>query len=502
MRFFLIYILLNFYLLSFSFSHFATGENIVIPVGERSAVPVEDSIVEATLKVDLRTKNFQNSLWYMHNFVYSGTTFSIGPNLFVTNFHVLNEILKNEISIKDIIFQQKDDYSHLKIKRIVAVSALYDLVLFETEQSVRSYLNIADNLSQSNEKLLILGYPQMEFKEIKQTGKVVDSKYLYIFLHVDHSKLEGTSGSPVLNTEGQVVGVASTGTINMLSVIKLDHLKGLIAGDVGLNCFDLDTVMCIEAEMKNLRNSAEQGYFPAQYILATNYYIGLGSTKQDFKLAFDWMKKPAEQGYAPAQYLLGLKYYYGVGTERDFELAFDWMKKPAEQGYSPARYSLARMYYNGIGTKQDFKSAFNWMKKSAEQNYSPAQYDLAVMYYYAKGTKRDIDSMLYWMKKSAEQNHPPAQYDLAMMYYNGEGTARNLELAFDWMKKSAEQNHPPAQHNLASMYYNGEGTERDFELAFDWMKKSAKQGYAPAQQFLENFFYSYQSGHYNNLCYV
>ena len=471
MRLFLIYIFLNFYLLSFSFPHFAIGENIVTPVGERSATPIEDSVAEATLKVDLRTKDSQNSVWRMYNFVYSGTTFSIGPNLFVTSFHILNLMLKNESSIKNIIFQQGEDIFLLTVKRIVAVSALYDLAIFETEKSVTSYLNIADNLPQSNEKILILGYSQRKFKEIKQTEKAVDSKYLYTLFSVDHSRLEGTSGSPVLNTEGQVVGVASAGTINMLFVIKLDHLKGLIAGDVGLNCFDLDTVMCIEEEMKNLRNSAEQGHAPAQYLLGLKYYSGV-ETKQDFKLAFDWMKKSAEQGYALAQRALAGMYYNGVGTERDFELAFDWIKKSAEQGHALAQHLLAKMYDYVQGAKRDIDSVLYWYKKSAEQGYVLAQYILALRYYSGVDTKQDFRLAFYWYKKSAEQGYAPAQHLLANMYHYGVEVDKDLKLAFHWTQESAEQGYTPAQYILASMYYYGVGVDKDLELANYWLEKS------------------------------
>ena len=79
-------------------------------------------------------------------------------------------MLEEESSIEDIALQQKEDVSHLTIKRVIAVSALYDLALFETEENVANYLNIANHSPQSDEKFVIPGYPQRNFKEMKKTG--------------------------------------------------------------------------------------------------------------------------------------------------------------------------------------------------------------------------------------------------------------------------------------------------------------------------------------------
>ena len=475
MKFFLVSLFLNFSLFGYPFAK------------SHSLPSSEISIAESPAESVLQTESVQDSVWRIHNIISTGTAFAIEPNLFVTNFHVLYFMLE-KVTLESIVLDQKASSSRLKIKRIVAVSTLYDLAFFETEQNVTSYLSIAENPPQPNKELFILGYPEGELKEMKNTGKLTGNGHYYT-VSINHSHLRGASGSPVLDKERQVVGVLFRSSVNHLVVIKSKHLKGLIAGKIGLNCSDfINLAMCLKKEIENLKQNAEQGDAPAQYELARVYYDGKG-TEKDLKLAFSWYKKSADQGYVPAQYGLALMYYNGEGTKKDMEFAFSWYKESAEQGDTLAQNGLAGMYYRGEGTEKDLKLAFDWVKKSADQGYAPAQYALAGIYYNGEGIEKDLKSVFDWMKKSADQGYAPAQNGLAGMYYRGEGTEKDLELAFDWMKKSADQGYASAQNGLAEMYYFGEGTEKDLELAFDWMKKSADQGYVPSQNGLALMYY-------------
>ena len=368
---------LNFLLCSYSFSQ----SDFTTSAEKNSVNPVKEIYQEAALQINSKANDARNSVWRIrnHSNYFMGTAFSIGLNLFVTNFHVLEAMLEDENSIKNITLQQKGDVSHLTIKKVVAVSALYDLALFEIRQDVTNYLNVSDSPIRPSEELFMLGYPQGDFKEMKKTGQAVDNGYHYTF-SVNHFPLLGSSGSPVLNTKGQVVGVSSLLFVNMSSIVKSKHLKELIAGDTGLNCSDIiHLAMCIKQEIETLKKFAEQGDALAQYILAKMPY-GKQRTDKDIELEFGLMKKSAEQGYALAQYGLAAMYYNGEREiKKDHILAFIWMKKSAEQDFASAQYELAMMYYKGKGTERNLELAFSWMQQSAEQGYALAQDELENM---------------------------------------------------------------------------------------------------------------------------
>ena len=253
----------------------------------------------AQLQTDLQEGEAQQSIWKISNpnLPFNGTAFSIGSNLFITNFHILLFTLK-EGSIEDIALEQEKSFSDLTINQIVAISALHDLVLFSTKENVKDYLDINNKSLLPKEKIFTFGYSQGVLKKIHKVEQLIDNGYRYIF-PANRLNLTGSSGSPILNTKKQVVGVVSSGSGNMLDVIKSKHLKQLAGGDIGLNCLDfMDLTMCIKKEIEKLKELAEQGHTLAQYELAKIYYWGMG-TKKNLNLAFKWYKMSAEQGYPP-----------------------------------------------------------------------------------------------------------------------------------------------------------------------------------------------------------
>ena len=372
-NFFLFVLLLIFFLFGFfSFSHH-TDPN--------SLNNTEVITKNRTKKIEWQINNAQDTIWKISNNIHTyGTTFAISPRLIITNLHILESMLTNKNSIQDIVLYKNEVPSHLKIKRVVAVSALYDLALLEIEEDVTNYLSINENSIQSNEDLTVIGYPDFHFKKMKKIGKLVDHNFFYVF-PVNYFHIPGASGSPVLNQKNQVEGIVTLSSSNILYVIKSTYLKRFISGDVGLNCFNfIHPKVCLNEVTKNLKNLAIQGNVFAQFQIASRVL----DEKKDMKLAtqaFYWMKKATEQNFAPAQYVLAIMYYYGKGTQMDKQLALKWMKKAAEQGNIQAQHKLGEMYYKGEGTEKNLKLAFDLVKIPAEQGYIPAQYLLAVMNY-------------------------------------------------------------------------------------------------------------------------
>lgn len=470
-----------------SYSAPNSSSGLSISIEENSGVFLRGRSAEETvLLADSLTDNARRSVWKISSpsFYGSGTAFSVGPDLFVTNFHVMLELLQNDPSVKKIVLEQEGGTSQLTIKRIVKVSALYDLVLFETEENVASYLDISEDLPHSEKELFIFGYPKGEFQKLKKTSKLVKDDHHYTF-PVNITYLNGASGSPVLDEEGQLVGILSYADTNMVSAIKSDYLEGLVTGDMGLNCFEfINLAECIKEEVETLKTIAGQGHALAQYRLSDMYYTGRG-VERDLNWAFFWVQESALQNYALAQYRLAEMYYTGQGTKQNFEMAADWFQKFALQGYASGQYNLAMMYYAGRGKERDPDLASIWLRRAVSQGYAEAQFILAMIHYQNEGP--DFVLVFSLLQQSALQGHIEAQYNLAVMYYNGEGITQNFEMAFIWYKESAEGGYLPAQYHLGVMYHRGEGVERNLHLALVWIRRSAVQGYAPSQEVLERF---------------
>ena len=310
----------------------------------------------ASSKVPVKSDPVERSIWEIRDSdgTKLGTGFFIGKKRFITNVQVIyNATEKNDI--KSISLVQEGNPSVLKVKKVRAISALYELAELEIVEESTNYLSLRDLPPKLSDQLSVPIYSRT-FKTVRATGNTLYENSLFYAFSFNHLNPEGIGGPPLLDEKGQVVGVIVSGFHNILHAIKIDHLKKFTAGKIGLSCSSfVNAKICIKREVNNLKQLAEEAEPSAQFKLAQMYYYAEG-TEQNSKLAFLWYKKAAEQDFAPAQYELSVLYYNAEGTEQNLEMAFLWCKQAAEQGYTQARYNLAMMYKEGIGTEQSFRT--------------------------------------------------------------------------------------------------------------------------------------------------
>ena len=389
-----------FILLSFPFFGFSAVNSDSLSHGVSTQL---EKAEQAIWKILILEDNKEESLRFMVN----GTGFFVGASHFITNFHVVSSMLSRPEN--DIVLSQGGNTTY--VKRILAVS--------EMEESTANFLSLREDLPEPDENLFITAYPNRVFTRIEKTGDISYENGQYYTFSVNRSVLAGASGAPVLDEQGQVVGVAFAAVNNFLHVVKVNHLRELITGNIGTRCPDVDfntfvrfavSEACVRVEIENLKKLAEEGSVYAQFHLSRVF--GSFSNLLDIDQAFQWTKISAEQNHAPSQYSLAVMYVKDEGVVRDLDQAFQWMRRSAERGYAPAQRKLAIMYSEGEGVVQDLDQAFQWMRRSAEKGYPSAQYNLAVMYFTAEGVAWDLDQASQWMRRSAEQGYAPAQYIL------------------------------------------------------------------------------------------
>ena len=220
----------------------------------------------------------ERAIWNIQGRHGTGTGFFIGENHFITNLHVVNMLfhqssfedmsknhgLENQNPMNHVVLEQKENTSVLKIKKIVSISALHDLVLLETEEDVTDYLDLREYSPESGEDFFLIAYPGGILTKIRKIRDIFyeDSLEYSFSVNLNHSSLAGASGSPLLDEQGLVTGVIRHGGANSLSVIKINHLRRFITGNIGVKCSDF--IRCMKKEIENLKNLAEQGYAPAQ----------------------------------------------------------------------------------------------------------------------------------------------------------------------------------------------------------------------------------------------
>jgi len=163
-----------------------------------------------------------------------GSGFMIAPNLLLTNAHVLNTEAKD---IKELAKEGFDDFKmfvqvpdleyavEFKKENIIAFDTCYDLAVVKLPDGVK-FPSSAKPLKLSDEKLLQgecvatmggpLGYDNSFSAGVVSETKRVESQRAKdaIFIQTDAAISEGSSGGPLMNLKGEVVGVNNEGVKN------------------------------------------------------------------------------------------------------------------------------------------------------------------------------------------------------------------------------------------------------------------------------------------------
>ena len=440
----------------------------------------------------------------------------------VTNHHVVEGASRIEIRTSDGKF-----YS---VKKVVAVQETADLVRLSVSipRSAVKPIIVSRRLPEVGQRVIVIGSPLGLYQTVSDgiVSAVRDVSGFGKIIQITAPISSGSSGSPVVNMKGEVIGVAT------FALIEGQNINFAIPGD---RVIALGTEHKLEKELRELRaerekleterkrleeerrgrlvrprkdedaqperkrpdtgklprkdnaeglrgirKTADQGDALYQTILGGIYAYGLG-VPQDYAEAARWYRKAADQGDADAQYHLGFMYDYGQGVTQDYTAAMRWYRKAADQGKAYAQYKLGNMYDYGQGVPQDYAEAARWYRKAADQGDAGAQYNLGVMYFKGQGVTQDYGTALRWYRKVADQGDANAQYNLGNMYFKGQGVTQDYGTALRWYRKAAEQGTANAQVNLGVMYHMGNGVTQDYGTALRWYRKAANQGEALAQ---------------------
>lgn len=171
---------------------------------------------------------------------------------------------------------------------------------------------------------------------------------------------------------------------------------------------------------------------------------------QDYAYSARLLSTLANNGHIQAQYLLATQYDMGLGVEKNEKTSFYWYKKAAKAGISIAQHNVAVAYAQGNGIKADLTKAIIWWKRAAKAGNTDSQYNLGTVYAAGRGSiKRNMQKALKWWRMAAINGDAVAQFNLGAIYANGIGISTRTCEASRWWKKSAENGFAQAEMALA-----------------------------------------------------
>lgn len=222
-----------------------------------------------------------------------GSGFFIAPDRVITNRHVIDKSSRVELHLVD--------GKKFAAKGVLAIDGEGDLALLQVDlpPSLAAALPISRTVPQEGESIVVVGNPfglegsvsngiVSAVREISGYGKIIQ---------ITAPISPGSSGSPVVNMYGQVIGVAT------LQAAEGQSLNFAVPAEriLQLKVTELQTVSSLSAvTQKNKRAAAESLYSQGVALLS----------RDDFQRALPYFEKAAETdpGYAEAWYQAGFSY--------------------------------------------------------------------------------------------------------------------------------------------------------------------------------------------------
>lgn len=234
--------------------------------------------------------------------------------------------------------------------------------------------------------------------------------------------------------------------------------------------------------LKLLQKSADAGYMPAIYFMASVFEKGMGVAKDPAK-ARNYYKLLAENGHEDGTFA----YANILFKEGNKQEAAKWLKNAADKKHPRSMAKLASMYMNGEGgLVKDEQKSLSMMLDAAKRG------DPMALAYYAiwtsegmAGLQKDPVRALELFEKAAEAGNIYSMFRTGYSYRKAIGVEKNYAKAMYWLQKAAENGYAKAMTQLGIMHYDGQGTERSAERSKEWLLKAEAAGDAEATKLLK-----------------
>lgn len=264
-----------------------------------------------------------------------GSGFVLRDGLVVTNRHVIAGAASGFVRLVD-------ESAKYEIAGTVAVDDAHDLAIIAATRLKAPALPLGDSSQVAvGDEVYAIGNPQgLEGTFSQGIISAIRRSDGDTILQITAPTSQGSSGGPILNGSGEVIGIAVatfTGGQNLNLAIPVSCLTALTSG--------------ISGEVRPLSRLSSSD----QLIVAPK---GAPETLKD-------LMGRAQAGDAQAKVRIGRMYSTGNGVWENAAEAVRWYRMAAEQGSAEAQCLLAGRYTTGTGVPQDYAQALFWASLAA-----------------------------------------------------------------------------------------------------------------------------------------
>ncbi|MBP7475295.1 MAG: tetratricopeptide repeat protein [Pyrinomonadaceae bacterium] len=340
-----------------------------------------------------------------------GSGFFVAPDRVITNLHVIERSSRVEIHLMD--------GKKFPVKGVLAVDGEGDLALLQVDvpRGLAVPLPLVRSAPQEGESIVVIGNPYglegsvsngivSAVREISGYGKIIQ---------ITASISPGSSGSPVVNMAGQVIGVATLQAAegqNLNFAVPAERISQLKVADV-------QSFASLAAEtQRNKRSAAERLY--AQ---------GLAQmSRDDYARAVPYFEKAVETdpNYAEAWYQAG--YCYGVLNKHSDALRASKQAARLRPEWSAAYINIGASSY-ALGQYKEAVDAYRQAIKIDDD--AETQYSLGLSY--NKLNRTDEEILAYRRAVTMKPDHANAIEKLGLALFKNRRFAESA-IYFEQLK--------------------------------------------------------------------
>ena len=352
--------------------------------------------------------------------------------LLVTAWHVMVNRLKNPKYMKI-----KHETEELKIKEILTYSEKYDVFIGVLENYKGRGLTLANSPNYNSNEMYMLGFPNGRFATHDGQGIDMESTPYFRVVTDTEKNLKGGSGSPILNNEGEVIGIHQYGdSIHISGALKSEYFKDLLFGT----------------------NTSKTEWEQAGFVVI----------EKPFKEAIKDIKIP--------------EYYEALYSPFSIEDNLPRLKQIADNGSPAAQLSLS-LVLDDINnplrpepSQEQIKDAIRYLNMAAIQGHDEAIMSLAERLYKGDSIPQNKSEAAYWFRLIIEYHYrhkytPTAMLNLAKMLEEGDSIPQNKPEAAQLyeqvikIKNDIFETEIEARRRLAKMLEKGDGVPQDRQRA-------------------------------------
>jgi len=368
-----------------------------------------------------------------------GSGFFVASDRVITNRHVIDRSSRVEVHLVD--------GKKFVVKGVLAVDGEGDLALLQVDvpKELAIPLPIVRAVPQEGEFVVVIGNPfglegsvsngiVSAVREIPGYGKIIQ---------ITASISPGSSGSPVVNMLGQVIGVATLQAAegqNLNFAVPADRISQLKIGEV-------QTVSTVTAETnKNKRSAAERSY--AQ---------GLAQlSRDDYAKALPYFEKATEidPTYAEAWYQTG--YCYGILGKHNESLRASRQAAKLRPDWAETWVNIGASSY-ALG---DYKESLDAYKQATKLDSDNAETQYALGLTFGKLNRTDEEILAYRRVLAMKPDHANSIERLGAAYFKNKRYA-DAASAFEQLKTYRPDDK--TYNSLGEAYFEEGKTEESLD---------------------------------------